>query len=94
LEASGPLIYRTLTIASVRSASDADHVEILCLPSARIYRLKRARRDFPQLLERLRAAAISRRAVRLGFADERSDVIEDILAEGSGPDADGNHSDP
>jgi hypothetical protein len=75
-----PLIYRTLTVAAVRGAPEADHIEILCLPSARIFRLNRAQPDFPQLLDRLQAAAASGRPVRLGFAHERSDTIEDVLA--------------
>jgi len=73
------LIYRTLTIAAVRGAPDGEHEEILCLPSARIFRLNRARPDFPQLLDRLQAAATSGRPVRLGFADHRSDTIEDVV---------------
>jgi hypothetical protein len=81
LEAPDPLIYRTLTIATVRGAPDADHVEVLGLPSARIFRLNRAQPDFPLLLDRLRTAAVSGRAVQLGFAEEHSDVIEDVLPE-------------
>jgi hypothetical protein len=80
LERPHPLIYRRLTVATVRGAPDVDHVEVLCLPSARIFRLNRARPDFPTLLDRLGTAAASGRPVRLGFTDERSDVIEDVVA--------------
>jgi hypothetical protein len=80
VEPPHPLIYRTLTIAAVRGAPEADHVEILCIPSARIFRLNREQPDFPQLLDRLHAAAATGRPVRLGFAHERSDTIEDVLA--------------
>ena len=80
MDSPNPLVYRTLAIATVRGAPDADHVEILGLPSARIFRLNRDRPDFPELLDRLRTAAASGRPVQLGFIDERIDVIEDVVA--------------
>jgi hypothetical protein len=78
LEPPNPLIYRTLTVAAVRCAPGADHVEVLCLPSARIFRLERARPDFTQLLDRLQTAATTGHPVRIGFDAEHDDTIKDV----------------
>jgi hypothetical protein len=72
-------VLRALTVAAVRGSEEEDHVEILFLESARIYRLERARPDFEELLGRLREG----RRVRITTVAPDSDVIEEmeVLAE-------------
>ena len=48
--------------------------------TATLNRLWNGKLKSPELLERLRTAAASGRPVQLGFIDERSDVIEDVVA--------------
>ena len=71
-------MYRELTVASLRGADEDEHVEVLFLESARIYLLARARPDFGGLLERLRQAEATGRAVRISLASADSDLIEDV----------------
>ena len=70
---------RTLTVAAVRGSDEEDHVEVLFLESARVYRLERERPDFDELLGQLREG----RKVRLTTVAADSDVIEemDVLLE-------------
>ena len=63
-----------LTVAAVRGSEEEDHVEVLFLESARVYRLERARPDFDELLGRLREG----RRVRITTKAADSDVIEEI----------------
>jgi hypothetical protein len=63
-----------LTVAAVRGSEEEDHVEVLFLESARIYRLERARPDLDELLGRLREG----RRVRVVFTPPDGDVIEDV----------------
>jgi hypothetical protein len=67
-------VLRALTIAAVRGSEEEDHVEILFLESARVYRLERARPDFDELLGRLREG----RRVRITTVAPDSDVIEEM----------------
>jgi len=75
-----PPVYRELTVAHIRSREDADVVEVLCLESARIYKLPRDQPGFDRLLERLREAEAEQRAVQVGLASLDSEVIEDVRA--------------
>jgi len=67
-------VLRALTVAAVRGWEDEDHVEVLFLESARVYRLERARPDFDELFGQLREG----RRVRIKTAPPDSDVIEDM----------------
>ena len=67
-------MYRELTVASVRGSEEEDHVEVLFLESARIYRLERARPDFEELLDRLREGS----RVRVSFAAPDADEIDEV----------------
>jgi hypothetical protein len=71
-------VYRELTVAHIRSRDDPDHVEVLFLESARIYKLLREQPGSDELLERLREAEVERRVVRVGLASLDSDVVEDV----------------
>jgi hypothetical protein len=64
-------VERELTVAAVRGS---DHVEVLFLESARVYRLDRARPDFDELLGRLQEG----RRVRVTTAPPDGEVIEDV----------------
>ena len=70
-------MHRELTVARVRGRDEADHVEVLFLESARIYRLLRERPDFDELLDRLRLAE-GGGTLRVELASPDSDVIEDV----------------
>ena len=74
----GANFYRTLTIAKIRTEAHAEYVDVLCLESARIYRLGRARPGFEELLGRLQHAELDQRAVSLGLTSETSDIIADV----------------
>lgn len=76
----GAPVYRELTVAHIRSREDGDDVEVLFLESARIYKLLAKQPGREELLERLRAAEVERRPVRVGLASLDSDVIEDVQA--------------
>jgi hypothetical protein len=67
-------VYRELTVAHVRGSEEEDHVEVLFLESARIYRLERARPDFEELLGRLQEG----RHLRVAFTQPDGEVIEDV----------------
>ena len=72
-------MYRELTVARVRGHEEEDHVEVLFLESARIYRLPRARPDFDELLGRLREGE----TVQVAFTPPDGDVIDDVQAPAS-----------
>jgi hypothetical protein len=80
-------VYRELTVAHVRGSEEEDHVEVLFLESARIYRLERARPEFEELLGRLQEG----RRVRVAFTPPDSEVIEavhDVAAAPTSGDSD------
>jgi hypothetical protein len=74
----GADVYRELTVAHIRSRADIDHVEVLFLESAIVYKLLREQPGSDALLERLRKAEVAQRAVSVGLASLDSDVIEDV----------------
>jgi hypothetical protein len=71
-------VYRELTVAHIRSREGADHVEVMFLESARIYKLLMEQPGLDELLERLRKAEQAGRAVRVGLASLDSDLIKDV----------------
>jgi hypothetical protein len=71
-------VYRELTVAHIRSREGADHVEVMFLESARIYKLLMEQPGLDELLERLREAEQAGRAVRVGLASLDSDLIKDV----------------
>jgi hypothetical protein len=68
------VVIRALTVAAVRGSEKEDHVEVLFLESARVYRLERGRPDFDELLGQLREG----QRVRLTTVAADSDVIEEM----------------
>jgi hypothetical protein len=79
-DGGGADVYRELTVANIRSGADIDHVEVLFLESAIIYKLLTEQPGSDALLERLRKAEVAQRAVSVGLASLDSDVIEDVQA--------------
>ena len=73
-------MYRNLTVARVRTPERADHVDVLFLESARIFRLARGRDDFDDVLERLRASERGGHPVLVTLASLDSDVVEGVEA--------------
>ncbi|HVM06404.1 MAG TPA: hypothetical protein VM242_14650 [Acidimicrobiales bacterium] len=71
---------RDLTVARIRTRDGADHVEVLFLESARIYRLPNDCPGFDQLLRSLRDAEASRQPVRVALASPYSEIIRDVVA--------------
>lgn len=71
---------RDLTVARVRIREGADHVEVLFLESARIYRLPNDCPGFDQLLRSLRDAEASRQPVRVALASPLGVIIQDVVA--------------
>lgn len=67
-------VHRDLTVAKVRTPEGADHVEVLFLESARIYRLATARADIDQVLARLHEGG----TVRVILASWDTDVVADV----------------
>lgn len=73
-------VYRELTVARLRVPERADHLEVLFLESARIYRLARDREDFDVLVDRLRASEAEGRPVSVAIASLHDDLVEDVQA--------------
>ena len=71
---------RELTVARVRIPEGADHVEVLFLESARIYRLPNDCPGFDRLLECLHNAESSKQPVRVALASPSSEIIRDVVA--------------
>lgn len=71
---------RDLTVARIRTREGADHVEVLFLESARIYRLPNDCPGFDQLLRSLRDAEASRQPVRVVLASPLGEIIRDVVA--------------
>jgi hypothetical protein len=67
-----------MTVAHVREPKESDHVEVMFLESARIFKLPRKNSKFNEILLLLREAATDARAVKVRFASPVSDVIEDV----------------
>lgn len=74
-----PTVDCDLTVARVRTLEGADHVEVLFLESARIYRLPNDFPGFDRLLECLRNAESSKRPVRVSLASLSSEIIRDVV---------------
>jgi hypothetical protein len=73
-------VYRDLTVAYIRTPDRADHVDVLFLESARIFKLARGRDDFDEVLTRLRASELEGHPVRVMLASFDSDVLDDVRA--------------
>ena len=71
-------IYREMTVASVREPRGQEPVKVAFLEAARFYKLPRERPGFARILQQLRQAQETRRALRIRLASFDSDVIEDI----------------
>jgi hypothetical protein len=76
----GHVAHRDLTVAQVRPGAEPDHVEVLFLESAQIYRLPRSHERFDELAARLDAAGGAGRTVRVVFLSPGSNVIDDVTA--------------
>jgi len=80
----GKRYYRAMTVAQIREQKGADHVEVVFLESARIYRLPRQNPAYDEALRLLRDALANNRALQVGLASLDSDIIEEIQEPGSG----------
>ena len=67
-------MYREFTVAGVRGSEDVDHVEVLFLESARIYRLEKTQPDFDKLVGRLREGE----RVRIAVVPPDGSAIKDV----------------
>lgn len=67
-------MYREFTVAGVRGSVDVDHVEVLFLESARIYRLEKTQPDFDKLVGRLREGE----RVRIAVVPPDGSAIQDV----------------
>lgn len=70
--------YREMTAARVREPSDANHVEVVFLESARFYKLYRTNPHYKILLERLQDAIAKGRGVQVRLTSPHGDIIEDV----------------
>jgi hypothetical protein len=73
-------VYREFTVAGVRGSAEVDHVEVLFLESARIYRLEKTRPDFDELIGRLREGE----RVRIALAPPDGSAIRDVKPAAAG----------
>ena len=80
----GKRYYRAMTVAQIREQKGADHVEVVFLESARIYRLPRKNPAYDEALTLLRDALANHRVLQVGLASLDSDIIEEIQEPGSG----------
>jgi hypothetical protein len=71
-------VYREMTVASVREPQGQATVKVAFLEAARFYTLPRELPGFPRILEQLREAQVTRRALKIRLATLDSDVIEDV----------------
>jgi hypothetical protein len=69
----------------VRSAAGPDHIEVLFLQSARIYRLLTGRPGFDAALRTLQNAEAEGGTVVIGLDSLDSDVIEEVHTHGVAP---------
>jgi hypothetical protein len=71
---------RALTVARVRERPEADSVDVMCLESARIFRLPRGHARFDELLSRLLRAVTAGRPVSVTLTSPHGDIIDDVEA--------------
>ena len=71
---------RTMTPAHIREPDGADHVEVMFLESARIFRLRRKTRRFEDAMQLLRDAIARHRVVQVRCTTPEGDVIEEVAA--------------
>ena len=69
---------RNMTVAHIREPSRADSIEVMFLESARFYRLFKSNAHFGDMLNRLREAMKTGRALAVSLASPDSDTIEDV----------------
>jgi hypothetical protein len=68
---------RPMTPAHIRGEEGTDYVEVMFLESARIYHLLKKNPSHGEIVARLHAAISAREPLKIVFASQESDVIED-----------------
>ena len=71
-------VHREMTVASVREPAGSGPVKVAFLESSRFYLVPREAPRFERILQRLREAQATHRALRVRLASLDSDVIEDV----------------
>ena len=71
-------IYRDMTVANLREKAELDHVIVVFLESARLYKLNRSNPGFEKTISRLRDALETQRAIKIGFESLDTDIICEV----------------
>jgi len=69
---------RELTVANIRERKGPGDLEVVFLESARLYKLTKANPSFDKIQGHLRDALATRRVLKVRFASQDSDVIEQV----------------
>lgn len=72
--------YREMRVAHIRERKDEEHLEVMFLESARIYKLFKKNPAYLEILGALRAALAKKSVLRVRCAAKESDVLEEVRA--------------